>query len=182
MSDLILHSPGGEGWIETLTNVRQPHCVPKQPDTRDRLFDIALRLFGRHGYGSVSIRAICREAGIRESSFYNHYPSKQALRDRVLAETDAHVVSTDYPLQPDQETTGMTSLQLLLASLATCSVNSLMLILTRRLRLQVTGLEVEALGQRRDEHPTVLTRITLAFRVRGSGLEEDQVAQALQIA
>jgi uncharacterized OsmC-like protein len=101
---------------------------------------------------------------------------------RVLAETDAHAVDTDYPLHPDQATTGMTSLQLLLASLATCSANALMLVLTRRLRLTVTGLEVEAKGERRDEHPTVLTRIQLAFRVQGKGLEEGHVTQAIQLA
>jgi len=67
--------------------------MPKQRDTRERLFEIALRLFGQRGYGSVSIREICRQAGIRESSFYNHYPSKQALLDRVLEEIGAHMRS-----------------------------------------------------------------------------------------
>jgi AcrR family transcriptional regulator len=67
--------------------------MPKQLDTRERLFEIALGLFGHRGYGSVSIRELCREAGIRESSFYNHYPAKQALLDRVLAEVGAHMRS-----------------------------------------------------------------------------------------
>jgi uncharacterized OsmC-like protein len=101
---------------------------------------------------------------------------------RVLAETEAHAVQTDYPLQPGQETEGMTSLQLLLAALATCSANGLRLILGRRMNLTVTDLDVEARAERRDEHPTILTKITLAFRIRGEGLEEGVVRQALQIA
>jgi AcrR family transcriptional regulator len=64
-----------------------------QSDTRERLFDISLDLFGRRGYGSVSIREICREAGIRESSFYNHYPSKQSLLERVITEVGAYMHS-----------------------------------------------------------------------------------------
>jgi len=67
--------------------------MPKQTDTRERLFEISLRLFGQRGYSSVSIRELCREAGIRESSFYNHYPAKQALLDRVMAEIGAHMRS-----------------------------------------------------------------------------------------
>lgn len=101
---------------------------------------------------------------------------------RVLAETEAHAVPTDYPLQPGQATEGMTSLQLLLASLATCSANGLMLILTRRMGHTVSGLDVDAKAQRRDEHPTILTEIELTFRLRGKGLEEAQVAKALEIA
>jgi len=101
---------------------------------------------------------------------------------RVLAQTAAHAVPSDYPLQPDQATVGMTSLQLLLASLATCSANGLMLILTRRMGCTVSGLEVEAKAQRRDEHPTVLTEVELVFSLRGKALEPDQVAKAIELA
>lgn len=101
---------------------------------------------------------------------------------QVLARTEAHAVATDYPLQPGQETSGMTSLQLLLASLATCSANGVMLILTRRMGCEVTGLTVEARAQRRDEHPTVLTEIELTFRLRGEGLDADRVAKAIELA
>ena len=115
-------------------------------------------------------------------------PSELTLRAlhqggmRVKVETDAHTVMTDYPMQPGQSTEGMTSLQLLLASLATCGANGLMILLARRMKLAVTGLEDEARAERRDEHPTVLTRIELLFRIQGRGLEEGQVAQALHIA
>jgi putative redox protein len=101
---------------------------------------------------------------------------------RVLAETDRHSIPTDYPLEAGQDTAGMTSLQLLLASLATCSANGVMLVLQRRMGLEVAGLEVEVRAERRDEHPTVLTRIALDFRIRGKGLEEEAVARAIRTA
>jgi uncharacterized OsmC-like protein len=101
---------------------------------------------------------------------------------RVLAQTASHAVPTDYPLQPDQATAGMTSLQLLLASLATCSANGVRLLLTRRFGCRVTGLEVEAKAQRREEHPTVLTGIELAFRIQGEALAPATVAKAIELA
>ena len=81
--------------------------MPKQLDTRERLFEIALRQFGRLGYGSVSIRAICREAGIRESAFYNHYRSKQALLDRVIEEVGAHMRSPRLLERQEERWTGL---------------------------------------------------------------------------
>jgi len=67
--------------------------MPRQEDTKDRLYLTALEMFGRKGFGGVSIREICAAAGIRESSLYNHYSSKQALLDRALEEMAAHMES-----------------------------------------------------------------------------------------
>jgi putative redox protein len=101
---------------------------------------------------------------------------------RVLAATDRHSVPTDYPLKAGQDTAGMTSLELLLAALATCSANGLMLVLQRRMGLPVTGLEVEVRAQRRQEHPTVLTHIALHFRIQGPVFDEEAVAKAIHTA
>ena len=115
-------------------------------------------------------------------------PSELTLRAhhqggmRVLAEAGTHAVPTDYPLKPGQETAGMTSLQLLLASLATCSANGLSILLARQAGCSVSDLEVQVKAQRRDEHPTILTDIHLAFRITGTGLEEAKVARALATA
>lgn len=59
--------------------------------TRERLLDEARDLFARHGYVGTSIRAIATATGIRESSVYNHVPSKQALLDAVLDRADARI-------------------------------------------------------------------------------------------
>jgi putative redox protein len=100
---------------------------------------------------------------------------------RVLAGTANHKVVMDYPLQPGATGEGLTPLQMLLASLAACSANSVMLIL-KKMNQPVAGLEVEAHGLRRQEHPAVLTGISLEFLVKGSGVAPEAVARSLKLS
>lgn len=100
---------------------------------------------------------------------------------RVSAGTDGHTVQMDYPLKPGENLTGLTPLQLLLASLAGCSANTLMAVLVRRMQQPVRGMEVHARGVRRDEHPTVLTEIALEFVLRGSGIDPASVERAFKV-
>ena len=99
---------------------------------------------------------------------------------RVQVDDGVHQVMMDYPVRQDEATAGLTPLQMLLASLAACSANSVMAVLQRRLNQPVTGLEIEAHAQRRQEHPTVLTEITLEFLVRGAGVDPAAVSLALK--
>lgn len=55
-----------------------------QKPTRERIFEAAVDLFARDGYSGVSIRDITRAVDIKESSFYNHFPSKEALLQAIL--------------------------------------------------------------------------------------------------
>lgn len=87
---------------------------------------------------------------------------------RVLAENGKHQILTDYPSQTGAQVEGFTSLELLLASLATCSANTVMALLRRKLNQPVTGVEVQTRGLRRLEHPMVLTEIFLEFAVKGA--------------
>lgn len=57
--------------------------------TRQRLRDSAIDLVAEHGLTGLSVRALCRSVGIRESSFYAHFPSKEALLDELLATAGA---------------------------------------------------------------------------------------------
>ena len=100
---------------------------------------------------------------------------------RFTATAGDHAVTFDYPLSPGQTGAGPTPLQMILASLAVCSGSTLGLVL-RRMGQQVEGLEVHARAQRRDEHPTVLTEITLEFEVRGTDVDAPLVQRALTIA
>jgi putative redox protein len=78
-----------------------------------------------------------------------------------------HTITVDYPLPGgDGHINGMTPLRLLLASLAGCSGSSVAALL-RRDGQPVERVEVTARGQRRDEHPTVITEIDLCFEVHG---------------
>jgi putative redox protein len=100
---------------------------------------------------------------------------------RFTATADEHSVAIDYPLQPGQDVAGPTPLQLLLASLAACSGSTVALVLGR-MQHPFTSLEVHARGQRRDEHPTVITHIDLEFVIAGAGVEDSAVQRALTIA
>lgn len=92
-----------------------------------------------------------------------------------------HEITVDYPLPTSEgELKGMTPLRLLLASLAGCSGSSVAALL-RRDGQPVTGVEVAARGQRRDEHPTVITSIELEFVVKGA-VDPARVEHALKLS
>lgn len=52
--------------------------------TKEIIFQKALFLFSQKGYYASSIRNICAEVGIKESSFYNHYISKNHLLEDIF--------------------------------------------------------------------------------------------------
>jgi putative redox protein len=100
---------------------------------------------------------------------------------RVRASDDAFDVLMDYPVSQTESLTGPTPLTMLLASLAACSVNSLIAVL-KKMQRPVAGLSVEARARRSTEHPTVLTDISLEFRVKGDAVDPAAVTKALQLA
>jgi AcrR family transcriptional regulator len=60
---------------------------------------MALTLFSQKGYKSVTIREIAYGIGIKESSFYNHYASKQAVVDEIYERFETSLAQ----LSPSQE-------------------------------------------------------------------------------
>jgi len=100
---------------------------------------------------------------------------------KVTARSGDHTVSMDYPLQPGTDCSSLRPLEVLLASLAGCSANTVVLLL-ERMKQPVNGLEVTARATRRDEHPTVLTDIALAFTVWGADVQPAAVERALRVA
>ena len=48
-------------------------------NTKEKIFDVSLDLFSKKGYDSVSLREIADEVGIKKSSIYSHYSSKEAI-------------------------------------------------------------------------------------------------------
>lgn len=48
-------------------------------NTKEKIFNTSLDLFSKKGYDSVSLREIAEEVGIKKSSIYSHYPSKEAI-------------------------------------------------------------------------------------------------------
>lgn len=48
-------------------------------DTRERLLEAAIELFGSRGFEATSMRDIASEVGIKAPAVYNHYRSKEEL-------------------------------------------------------------------------------------------------------
>ena len=100
---------------------------------------------------------------------------------RVLASDEKFLVTMDYPMDAGESAAGPTPLTMLLASLAACSVNSVLVVL-KKMQQPVTGLEIDASAVRSVEHPTVLTGISLEFTVKGEGVDPAAVTRALQLS
>jgi AcrR family transcriptional regulator len=62
--------------------------MEEKQSTKDRIEEVALELFARKGYRSVSIRDIGKLVGIKESSVYYHFKNKQAIMDSLLDKID----------------------------------------------------------------------------------------------
>lgn len=53
-------------------------------DTRDRILDVAERMFGERGFAATSLRDITTDAGANVASVNYHFGSKEALLTEVL--------------------------------------------------------------------------------------------------
>lgn len=53
--------------------------------TKQRILEVALKQFAQNGFSAVSIRDICGEVQIKESSVYYHFKNKQAIFDELLS-------------------------------------------------------------------------------------------------
>jgi putative redox protein len=90
-----------------------------------------------------------------------------------------HAVTTDYPIRPGDA--GMTPLELILAALASCA-GSAVAVLLRKAEQPFQALSVETRGLRRDEHPTLLTEITLEYAIAGTPIDRAAVERAIALA
>lgn len=53
-------------------------------NTKKKILEVSLNLFSKNGFSSVSIRDICKQVDIKESSIYYHFKNKQAIFDELL--------------------------------------------------------------------------------------------------
>jgi AcrR family transcriptional regulator len=56
----------------------------KDANTKQKILDTAINLFAEKDYKSVSIREIASAVGIKGSSIYNHFVSKEDILDAIL--------------------------------------------------------------------------------------------------
>lgn len=62
----------------------RPAKVPGEKSTKEKIFDAAVDLFAERGYDGVSIRDIAAAVGIKESSIYKHYASKDEIMEKIV--------------------------------------------------------------------------------------------------
>ena len=59
--------------------------------TKEKIMDVALHMFSERGYEAVSIRDICGEVGIKESTLYYHFKNKMDILDSPIAKFKEHI-------------------------------------------------------------------------------------------
>src|SRR6476469_4535284 len=72
------------------------------PDSRDRLVQAAMELYGERGFEQTTVAEIAKRAGLTERTFFRHFADKRevlfwganALQDLLVRTLDAVPVST----------------------------------------------------------------------------------------
>ncbi|MDF3001947.1 MAG: transcriptional regulator, TetR family [Bacillota bacterium] len=64
---------------------------------KDKIFITAIKLFAESGYSGVSMRNIATAVGIKASSIYNHYESKEAILEAIFDYYVQRLNETVYP-------------------------------------------------------------------------------------
>ena len=76
---------------------------------------------------------------------------------------------------------GQSPVDALLSAVAACASIDVVDILAKR-RTPVSALDVDVIGDRVDPIPRRIKHITLAFRIKGDGIERDQAERAINLA
>ena len=72
-------------------------------NTKEKIFDVSIDLFSQDGYDGVSIRQIAKEVGIKESSIYNHYNSKESILESILSYYINEMLKEEAPIMQSEK-------------------------------------------------------------------------------
>jgi putative redox protein len=103
------------------------------------------------------------------------------IQKRQFIGTDSANHSIVISSHDAENNTGVSPSQLLLLGLGACSAYDVVGILEKK-RMALASLEVEITGEQEQDPPWPFRRIHLAFTVRGAGLTEKAVADAIHIS
>ncbi|MBE8516338.1 TetR/AcrR family transcriptional regulator [Amycolatopsis sp. H6(2020)] len=77
-----------------------------EPNTRERLLDAALDLFGERGYDTVTVAEIAERAGLTKRTFFRHFSDKREVLfagqdelSRIFAEAIADAPASATPIE-----------------------------------------------------------------------------------
>jgi len=69
----------------------------KDMTTKERILAVSIDLFARNGFKDVSMREIAAHVGIKASSLYKHYESKEAILDHIFGMFKEKMAQTVIP-------------------------------------------------------------------------------------
>ena len=95
--------------------------------------------------------------------------------------TDGHKHSIVMSTQDEENGIGMKPSELLLVALGGCSSVDVVNILEKK-RQRLTGLELEITAEQEPEPPWCFCKINIIYHVRGRGLSEKAVADAIRLS
>ncbi|MCE7796250.1 TetR/AcrR family transcriptional regulator [Sphingobium sufflavum] len=76
---------------------------PRQVRSAEALRSALLRLLERKGFDQITVKEICKEAGVHNATFFRHHPDKDALLDHVAAEEIDRLVAISLPAGHNRE-------------------------------------------------------------------------------
>jgi putative redox protein len=103
------------------------------------------------------------------------------LKKRQFVGTDSTKHSVVMSSQNEENGVGMSPSQLLLVSLGGCTSYDVVNILEKK-RQSLTGLEVRVTGEQEPDPPWTYRKIHLEYVVRGKGLSEKAVRDAIELS
>jgi putative redox protein len=92
-----------------------------------------------------------------------------------------HLVPMDTSPEFDGDDSATKPLELLLVALGGCTGMDIVPLL-KKMRQDVTAVELNITAERSEEHPKVYTRIDIEYVVAGRSLEEDKVKRAVELS
>jgi len=103
------------------------------------------------------------------------------VEKRQFVGTDSSMHSIVMSSQDEENSTGMKPSELLLVALAGCTSYDVVGILEKK-RQKLTGLEVTVTGEQDADPPWTYRRIHVHYVVRGKGLREKAVRDAIELS
>ncbi|MET0365686.1 MAG: TetR/AcrR family transcriptional regulator [Sphingobium sp.] len=76
---------------------------PRQVRSAAALRSSLLRLLERKSFDQITVKEICKEAGVHNATFFRHHPDKDALLDHVAAEEIDRLVAISLPAGHNRE-------------------------------------------------------------------------------
>jgi len=79
----------------------------KSKETKERIYNALKKILGTQGYEQLSLKNICREAGVSNGSFYHHFKSKDDLLSYYIEEQpkiDPDVLEVPVNIEGAKET------------------------------------------------------------------------------